>query len=319
MSVVEDRRTIVLDQAPPLARSYAAAARKAAASAVPGLGRSARGAGGQELPPVAHRVGGVRAERSRLARYQRLMGDTLRDSLPSVFVHGLAFPIAMGVLVADDFPLPLLGMVHLANRVEHRRTIGADEALTVTAWAENLRPHFAGTQVDVVAEVSAPGGADGDASAAGAGSDVVWRGVSTYLARGVDAPGAVRPQRPSRPDFDAPMRTGQWRLPADTGREYASILGDWNPIHLSSLSARALGMKRHIAHGMYSAGRALASTAPVAGGYTWSIEFEAPVFLPATVQFAVADAAEAGPGALQFTGFKRGASRPYFSGTVAPR
>ncbi|GAA3695230.1 MaoC/PaaZ C-terminal domain-containing protein [Zhihengliuella alba] len=315
---MEERRITVLDEAPSLGRSYAAALRTAAAAALPG-GR-ARPAGRLELPHVAHRVPEVRADRSGLARYQRLMGDTLRETLPSVFVHGLAFPVAMGLLVSDDFPLPLLGMVHLRNRGEHRRQIGVDEALTVTAWAENLRPHFAGTQVDVVAEVSAPGPhADASGADGGAGADVVWRGVSTYLAKGVDAPGAVRPERQARAEFEAPTRTGQWRLPTDTGRRFAEVLGDWNPIHLSSLTAKALGMKRHLAHGMYSAGRALATTAPVEHGYTWSIEFDAPVFLPATVQFAVAEAREEGPGALGFTGFKRGASRPYFTGSVVPR
>ena len=77
-------------------------------------------------------------------------------------------------MVRADFPLPLLGMVHLDNVVEHRRPIGAAEELEIAAWPENLRPHRAGTQLDMVVEVSA-------------GGETVWRGVSTYLAKGIGA------------------------------------------------------------------------------------------------------------------------------------
>lgn len=47
-----------------------------------------------------------------------------------------------------------------------------------------------------------------------------------------------------------PNPTALWQLGVDTGRAYASVSGDFNPIHLSVLSAKALGMRRSIAHGM---------------------------------------------------------------------
>nr|WP_231366504.1 MaoC/PaaZ C-terminal domain-containing protein [Zhihengliuella flava] len=240
------------------------------------------------------------------------MGDTVRDELPSVFVHGLAFPVAMSVMVRADFPLPLLGMVHLRNHVEHRRVIDPAESLSITAWAEGLDAHYAGLTVDVVAEVSA-------------GDEVVWRGVSTYLAKGHQLDGVVRPDRPERPDWQPPAKTGLWRLGTDTGRQYARVLGDWNPIHLTAASAKMLGLKRHIVHGMYAAGRALTVAVPRVvsdgGGYDWDIDFVAPVFLPGTVQFSAATASpEASTGdTVEFAGWKRGADRPHFVGSVTPR
>ena len=85
----------------------------------------------------------------------------------------------MSVLTRPDFPLPVLGMVHLANEVEHRGRVAVGEDLTVTASAERLRPHRSGAQVDVVARL-----ARGD-------GETVWTGRSTYLARGVRVPGAA--------------------------------------------------------------------------------------------------------------------------------
>ena len=72
-------------------------------------------------------------------------------------------------------------------------------------------------------------------------------------------------------------------LGADTGRRYAAVSGDANPIHLSPLTARALGFPRAIAHGMDTAARALAAVGARRGpAYTWDVEFAAPVLLPST-------------------------------------
>ena len=291
-----DRR-VVLEASPSLASLYARAAGARLGALLPG----ARPAGGV-LPEVEHHLERLEIDAGKLVDYQRLMGDTVRDELPSVFVHGLAFPLAMSVMVRGDFPLPLLGMVHLANKVSHVRAIAPTAVLSATARAENLRAHRAGTQLDLVVEASE-------------GGKVVWRGVSTYLARGIwpgttpSAPAAPRPA----PAF--PGRTASWRLGADTGRAYAAVMGDYNPIHLSAASARALGMKRAIAHGMYLAGRALAAAAPHGTGYDWEIEFATPVFLPSAVDVAFT----VDGGSTRFSGWGARTSKPHFSGSVTDR
>jgi acyl dehydratase len=291
------RERVVLYAAPSLGALYAKAAGSRLRALLPG-GK----AEGGTLPDAEHHLEPLVADPARLVAYQRLMGDTVRDSLPSVFVHGMVFPVAMSVMVREDFPLPLLGMVHLSNRVNHLRPIPVSATLSATAWAANLREHRAGTQLDVVVEVSE-------------GGEPVWRGVSTYLARGI-WPGS-RPGAPSeaRAPFTVPGRTASWKLAADTGRAYAAVLGDYNPIHLSAASAKALGMKRAIAHGMYLAGRALSGSAPQGSGYDWEIEFATPVFLPSTVDVAYEDR-----GALMvFSGWGARSGKPHFSGSITTR
>lgn len=288
------RRTVILQTAPSLGSLYAKAAGARVRSMLPG----AKPAGGA-LPMVEHHLEGLQVEAERLVAYQRLMGDTVRDELPSVFVHGLAFPVAMSVMVREDFPLPLLGMVHLANKVNHHRPISPRAALSVTAYATELRQHRSGTALDVVAEVRE-------------GTELVWRGVSTYLARGVwQGPKPEAPAGPRVP-FEPPVRTASWKLAADTGRAYAAVMGDYNPIHLWAASAKALGMKRAIAHGMYLAGRALAGAAPHGAGYAWDIEFATPVLLPSTVDVSFQENAT-GTG---FTGWGSRSNKPHFSGNI---
>ena len=227
------------------------------------------------LPDVTYVVDDVQADADHLTAYQHLLHEPATDTLPAGYVHVLAFPVAMALMVRPDFPLPLLGMVHVANRVEQRRPLALGDRLAVRAWARDLRPHRSGTQVDLVTEVAAAG-------------EVAWLGVSTYLAKGVRLPDSPRDET-ERPTFTPPVRTGRWELPADVGRRYAAVSGDRNPIHLSPVTARALGFKRAIAHGMYTASRALADVGAARGdSFTWSVEFAAPVLLPATPDVRVA-------------------------------
>ena len=302
-------------------------------SAVPSLGPLyARGVAGsalaaarpggavrpEDLRPDALLVRGVQADAAHLTAYQHLLGEPASDRLPAGFVHVLAFPVATALMVRSVFPLPLLGMVHTRNRVEQRRPVVLGEALDLRVHAERLQAHHAGVTVDIVAEASVD-------------DEVVWSGRSTYLAKGVRWAGDPRPSgaegtaAPEKEGFVPPVPTGQWRLSPDVGRAYAAVSGDRNPIHLSALAAKAFGFRRTIAHGMYTAARALADVGPERGdAFVWDVTFAKPVLLPSTVTMRVGPDRTAGsvpPGTRQTVGFagwdqKRGTK--HFSGTVAP-
>lgn len=256
------------------------------------------------LPQVRYVVDGVRAQASQLAEYQRLVGEPGTDVLPAGYVHVLGFPLAMAVMARPDFPLPLLGMVHVANEVEVRSPLRFEDTLTVHAWAERMRGHRSGTQVDLVVEVRRAGS-----------DDVAWRGVSTYLAKGRTVPGVPPAQPEERAEPTHPAVTAQWKLSSAVGRRYAAVSGDRNPIHLSTATARLFGFTRAIAHGMYTAARALATVGSARGEtFRWTVEFGKPVLLPSTVTFGVAPA----DGGHRYAGWDARSGRTYFTGAVSP-
>lgn len=269
------------------------------AGAAWGALRRVRSVAPDSLPALTAEAVGVPVDADALIAYQRLLGDTVRDEVPSVFLHGLAFPVALWLMARRDFPLPLLGMVHLSNHVRHLRPVRPQERLTIRTHVERLRPHHAGAQVDVIARILV-------------GEELVWEGRSVYLAKGVRIEGAGVPEAVSHPAFVPPATTGRWRLDGAAGRRFAEVLGDFNPIHLSALSAKALGLKRPIAHGMYLAAKALAAVAPHGTGYAWDIEFAAPVQLPGTVEFGRRTVGDA----TVFAGWDARKNRPHFFGEV---
>ena len=56
-----------------------------------------------------------------------------------------------------SFPLALPGMVHVRNRIEAVRPIGAGEPLDLQVWAERYAVHRKGATVDLCAACRRPG------------------------------------------------------------------------------------------------------------------------------------------------------------------
>jgi acyl dehydratase len=237
---------------------------------------------------------GLTVDREHLARYDRVCGFRLGDALPPTYVHVLAFPLAMQLMSGSDFPVPLIGLVHVANRITVRRPIDAGETLALSVRTTDLRPHERGRQFDVVATATSDG-------------EEVWSGVSTYLAR--SSSGESRPKRDRPP---APAPTAIWRVPARVGTDYADVSGDHNPIHTSRIGARMFGFARPIAHGMWTKARCLAALeGRLPARYTVDVAFKLPILLPARVSFH----AESTGGDWKF-GVDSG--RPHLAGLVTP-
>jgi acyl dehydratase len=229
---------------------------------------------GHELPDATLRKDVV-VDRDHLAEYARVCGFPVADALPVTYPHVLAFPLQVELMARRSFPLPLPGLVHVRNRITVHRGIDAAEPLAVRVHAERLRAHPKGAQVDLVARVDAAGA-------------TVWEGRSTYLARGATAPaGAPEPAEPPGIEDAAPVAT--WRVGADTGRRYARVSGDVNPIHLHPLTARAFGFPRAIAHGMWTAAHALAALqGRLPEALAYDVAFGKPLLLPSTVELRTA-------------------------------
>src|SRR5699024_7533951 len=129
----------------------------------------------------------------------------------------------------------------------------------------------------------------------------------------------------------------QWHLGADTGRRYAEVSGDRNPIHLGSVPAKLFGFQRAIAHGMYTAARALSPSGVEHGAagtdaFTWDVTFGRAVLLPGRVAFAVraaegetgaaggagTDGGPGGRGGGEYLGWTPRPGARHFSGSVIP-
>ncbi|HEY2636929.1 MAG TPA: MaoC/PaaZ C-terminal domain-containing protein [Solirubrobacteraceae bacterium] len=272
--------------------------RAVAASAVVPVRKVLPGRSPTGLPDTEEVVEGLEVRREHLLAYQRVCGFRVRDVLPATYVHQLAFPLALRIMTSGSFPFPAMGLVHLDNEVSQLRELDAAETLTLRVRAENLTDHPKGRTFDIVAEAEV-------------GQETPWRSTSTYLHKG----GGSGEKRSREDDAPPPAPQAIWKVPGDIGRRYAGVTGDRNPIHLHPVTAKAFGMRRPIAHGMWVKARCLAaleSLLPPA--YTAAVRFKAPLGLPSTVAFS----SRPEDGGRAFSVRSVSSGRPHLEGTVRP-
>jgi hypothetical protein len=251
---------------------------RAGAGLIPGASRLPFiSGGGRELPDTTLVLNDITTDRDRLARYDRVCGFDVSDTLPPTYPHMLAFPMQLQLMTDGSFPFPAIGLVHIVNEIVQHRPIRATEELQIKVWATNLREHPRGRQFDLKSEVRSSG-------------ELVWEETSTNLKRGKRNEDVEKePEPPSAEDLSA---GATWELPGDLGRRYGAVSGDLNPIHMHPLTARLFGFPSAIAHGMWTKARCLAALdARLPDRFTVKAAFRKPIVLPAKVQFAERESA----------------------------
>ena len=235
---------------------------------------------GTQLPDSGLRCW-VDVDGKRLADYRKVCGFNDDGLLPPTYPHILAFALQMQLLTAKDFPFPLLGLIHLRNRIRVLRPMGGISRAQVSVRVHNLQPHPKGATFDLLTTLDDQLGP-------------LWEAESQMLCRGVKLDGEAVEQHwePSH----ALTEVTHWKAPTDIGRQYAKVSGDYNPIHLSAASAKLFGFPTAIAHGLWNKARTLAALAdhlPKAN-LEVTVHFRKPVRLPSEVTLLASEAGSSG-------------------------
>lgn len=239
----------------------------------------------KDLPTFTAHWTGARAQPAALRSYIELCEDHnpaasicvppapapyYSFALPPLFIHAMAMPLHLAILSHARFPLPLLGLVHLANRTEMLDTVAPDTALDFACTLHGIDASAKGPTFTLHTEAHVQG-------------LVVWREQSTYLYP-VRSDAARRTQ--NRPSDISGEPVAQWDVAMDAGWRFAVPVRDFNPIHLSRWSARLLGQRSAIAHGLYSAARCLdvlRQHQPLPTPFALDVQFKRPLPLPSRV------------------------------------
>jgi acyl dehydratase len=282
---------------------------RAGVTLVPGASALPFVAGGcQELPELELVLTGVEIDRDRLAAYVRVCGFSLRDEVPSTYIHVLAFPLHLALMTDGSFPFPAVGLVHIENRITQHRPVRLGERLSIRVRATGLEPHPRGTKFSLISQ-------------ARVGQELVWEEESVNLRRGKSDTAAAKDGAAARaPEGQALAQTAVWRLPGDLGRRYASVSGDHNPIHIHPLTAKLFGFPSAIAHGMWTMARSLAALENrLPPAYTVEVAFRRPILLPGKVAFGERESvARDSSGEIDFGVCAIGRDSPHLVGSVGP-
>jgi acyl dehydratase len=221
------------------------------------------------IPANAVTLRGLKIEPAHLAAYNRvceLPEGTLLLTYPQV----LAAPLHIHALIQPNYPFPLLGMVHVRNTITQHSPLVIGETYDVDVEVGESRRVPQGVEVEIHTRYQQ-------------GETVLWTAVTTVLHRLPVPKGPKKAPPPPPPAVTA--RYAPFNVPADIGRRYAPVAGDYNPIHLYPITAKALGFDRAIAHGMWSLARCAGLMLDALGHAPTrlTVQFKQPLLLPAKV------------------------------------
>lgn len=268
---------------------------RAAAGALPLIPRDST------LPDRAVAATDVPIDPANVAEYAAVTGLLFGDRAPLTYPFALTFPYVMELLSGFDFPFPAIGSIHVENHITQHRPILVTDTVNISVHAENMREHRRGLLVDLITDIYV-------------GNEAAWHQVTTFL----------RQQRTSLSDEPKPPPAKQPKLGPPNAvlrvtpgqiRRYASVGGDHNPIHTSSIGAKLFGFPTVIAHGMFSAAAVLANIeGQLPDAVRYSVRFGKPLLLPARAGLYVERTDDGWELALR--NLSKG--YPHLTGTVAP-
>ena len=218
----------------------------------------------------------------RYKKYCELAGWQQDDSMHPLYWQVRSLPLQLKLISSPQSPFAMLGLVHISNRVTDYTQCRPDIPCELIVRFGQVFQHRRGYAFEVVVTASQRG-------------KPVYAAVGTYLARtGHSATGL--PAWEER-DMTLPDDTSELTPIQACGgliRRYARVSGDYNPIHLSQVTAKLFGFKRAIAHGMWTAARVISDlqASHQLSGQEIDIQFKRPLFLPGKAKAVVGQTSE---------------------------
>jgi acyl dehydratase len=236
--------------------------------------RPARTPSTAPAPATRYRLAGI--DSAHLARYRRALGFE-GSHLPLTYCYLLAQRAHLATMLGAAFPFRLVGAIHVDNQLSAGIDMVPDGPLELDTVVRVAPPASNGAVHALLDTRATRGGA------------LVFACSSTYLVvRGRRGERPVTPAAAAAPGKPALAAIAEWRLTPASGRDYAALSGDWNPIHLWPWTARLMGLKQPIIHGMHTLGRVCAELERAGGRPLTQLggRFRAPVELGRSLALA---------------------------------
>lgn len=216
---------------------------------------------------------GVRPHPTKVQLFRSVCGyEAANKFLPLSFPETLFLAPLGRMVTSRHFPLSPIGLIHVRQSITQYRPLYENALFDLCCRMTRLSQTERGLWLNVVLEARIE-------------ENLVWEGTATFLSRSRELLKAKRKTPPSQPEAP-PAGAIQIDVPETTGRRYAKASGDYNPHHLYRMTAKPLGYKRPIAHGMWSLARCLAEIQPtttVRWPFSVNAEFKLPIYMPATI------------------------------------
>lgn len=221
------------------------------------------------------------------------------------YIQTLSLPLQLKMMVHKHFVFSPMGLVHVANRIKVGSLPNQSDELHLRTYFGEVYWHKKGWLFEVLTSANTNSNKGASQPQVLATSYYLAREKHIDVARGKG--NDLTKETPS--DMSTPQNhslvksaptwlsdiSDKLTMPfagaqslsfaSNIGRKYATISGDYNPIHLHPISAKIFGFRSAIAHGMFSKALVLSRLGAELSFYTGAFEvdtvFRQPICLPA--------------------------------------
>lgn len=225
-------------------------------------------------------------------------------AVPAPYVQTLFIGILSRFISSNYFPINPMGLIQVGQSFEMKRPLALEETLDLSCSLLDMTQTEKGIHTRFLLKAR---------SSIKSRDELVWQGISTYFTRAK----AIPQKKKNKKQDTHPLEVVETiQVPRDTGRKYAAISGDYNPHHLYGWTAKFIGFKQPIAHGMWSLARA-GSSLEKRFGYPRAFQIQGalklPIFMPAAITLGV----KAGENQAQFEIRDQEKGLPHLKGTFS--
>lgn len=199
-----------------------------------------------------------------------------KDEIPPTFPYALMTHMQFAIVTDKKFPFAPFGLIHKNERIECYRPLVKGK-WKMTCSIPLFRKVDRGYEIEMISTLNIDG-------------ELAWRSTTTAFKRTKKGMSRFRfnPVEIKSNTF--------WDIPSGQGMRYAHLSNNYDPIHISNFTARIMGQKTAIMHGMWTAARGTSALSNIEYPFKINYKFILPIHMPSRVLYQTTDDNQAGAG-----------------------
>lgn len=181
-------------------------------------------------------------------RYNDFFELTPNEKVCLTFPFLVIMPLQIKLFSIPDIKINPLGFLHLSNYIRRKKYVPVEVDLRAEVSLKQVRLVKKGVEICVEQRIYFE-------------NEIIWYCESRYLKLSRKYRKSEENNKESKKSMfismDKPQMVINFSVSSEDAKKYASLSGDFNPIHISKLFAKLVGLPSPIIHGMWTVGKCL--------------------------------------------------------------
>jgi hypothetical protein len=206
----------------------------------------------------------IKYSKSTLKKYNNIVGWDKKGIHPC-FPYALLTHMQFGIVTDKRFPFSPFGLIHKSEKIECLKEL-KEGKWEIKAVVPVIRKVPNGYEIELISSLYID-------------ENLSWRSTTTAFKR--TKKGLTKFSR----DMADLEKSKIIHIPKNLGRKYASVSNNFDLIHVSDFTAKIMGQKKAIIHGMWTVARGVSEIENISYPCNMEFKFLTPIYMDSKTQF----------------------------------